>query len=212
MPDIYEQVRNLARGFCWMRPVDYSKFNMLQTCVNVTEAGSVLVVHEYPLLYYDGETVWRNDSWPTSVAYGYRGTKRQRRVRDQRNINICTVIKRCLPMHWSAKFPENSMTFRASARQAPIHMPRLFASSNSGYPKLTAVELPLNIDLAHYNRLCYAPTNRKHACLPSSASEGYLLGLTWRTMTSEGLVRRQVPSCPWDLPLHRNRSPKESPK
>jgi hypothetical protein len=195
-----------------MRPVDYSKFNMLQTCVNVTEAGSVLVVHEYPLLYYDGETVWRNDSWPTSVAHGYCGTKRQRRVREQRNINICTVIKRCLPMHWSAKFPENSMTFRAAARQAPIHMPRLFASSNSGYPKLTAVELPLNIDMAHYNRLCYAPTNRKHACLPSPASEKYLLGLMWRTMTPEGLVRRQVPSCPWDLPLHRNRSPKESPK
>ena len=228
MPDKNEErIRNLGRGFCWMRPVDYECISQLRMRVEVDEKGSMLMIGGRPVLHYDGETVWADiEHWPGVVA-GWSGgggggwggrhsySRRQKRALDRKEGVAKSVMNLCLPMHWGASLLPIGLTFRASERQALVSMPvglQWPAPTGPYDPKLKAVELPKDFDLAIYHAHCAPPPDFGYSYSPSARSHSYLQGLSWRTIRRGQLELKQVPACPWDLPRHRNRSRQGFPK
>ena len=227
MTDLDEKITNLGRGFCWMRPVDYADSRNLNMYVEVGDRGSVLMLHGYPLLHYDGDTVWADlgqwtgalqkwQPWVTSSGRRRRrGLKREEEIIARKKNTVHAVMKRCLPMHWTPNLPAYDLCFKASDRQAPLPMPTGIFLSSRSIPMaglLVAVELPQDFDLGAYHACCPRPKDRRYSRVRTAKGDQHSGSLNWRTIRREFLVRKDVPPCPWPLPLHRNRTSPEEAK
>lgn len=226
MPDLDETIVNLGRGFCWMRPVDSGSHGLnLSMHVEVGDRGSVLMLHGYPLLHYDGDTVWADpgqwvgavSKWQPWVKYHggsrRRGRKREEEIIARKKAAVNAVMKRCLPLHWTANLPGYELCFKASDRQAPLPMPTGISSRSIPIAGLlVAVELPRDFDLGAYHACCPRPRDRRYSRSRTAKGDQHSGSLNWRTIRREFLVRKDVPPCPWPLPLHRNRTSPEEAK
>lgn len=225
MTDLDEKITNLGRGFCWMRPVDYADSRGLNMHVEVGDKGSVLMLHGYPLLHYDGDTVWADPGqwvgavqrWQPWVTYRVRRRSRVRKSEEEdiarKKAAVHAAMRRCLPLHWTPNLPAHDLCFKASPRQAPLQLPTGFTPRtipNAGL--LVAVEVPRDFDLGAYHACCPRPLDRRYSRARTSMGDEYSRKLDWRTIRREFLVRKDVPPCPWPLPLHRNRAIPEGAK